>query len=624
MKSPVLLLSSLFDDVKRLEPGIEGLDRDLVTVKTRFEHEGYGFLSVALSTLGHAVDYGLSTGCFTCPSSFSKVRMGALPKFLQGLLCKVFDVKTGLLLEEPSLSSVKLLREILFLFKKVQLKPKRQAMLERQAITEFFRCDTSILSHSYDSDKLYLFRKVANMVLANLDNFDESVLPCSHGPGGVAQVLRPNQKWSGLIDEFSKNPSRYSRYGLDLVACNGYFATDRCNPDVFSFEDMIWESDYINGIVPQRAYNGVAKLICVPKNSTSLRTITSEPVENQFIQQGLNRILRDHIKKNPIFRCCLALTDQSKNQKLAMEGSIKANFSTIDLSSASDLLSLDLVKQTFSGAHKFLTYAIDCRSTHVSSKFGTYKVEKFAGMGNALTFPIQSITFALLAICGVLCCEGRRPSFGNVKRAAMNVRVYGDDIIVRTEHSIQVCEWLTSFGLKVNQKKSFLRGNFKESCGVDAYKGINVTPLYLRHEPFIPAGNPEVLASLVSTSNLAWDRCLYSLSNTIRKIVEGAYKLPLVSKSSAALGWHSRVDTTIAHKWDRKLQRLVFRAYVVEPRKRDDRISDYAALYKSLNALELRGFINHPTQESNDHLERSVLRFNTKLRKRWVPALLAS
>jgi hypothetical protein len=72
MKSPVALLSSLFHDVERLEPGVKGLDRDLCTVKVRFENEGYGFLTIALPTLCDALDRGLADGKYTCPTGFSR------------------------------------------------------------------------------------------------------------------------------------------------------------------------------------------------------------------------------------------------------------------------------------------------------------------------------------------------------------------------------------------------------------------------------------------------------------------------------------------------------------------------------------------------------------------------
>jgi len=109
MKSPLIvrLLQALLYDIARLEPDVKGLDRDYVTIQARFEHEGVGFLSVALSSLCDSVDYGLAKGRFTCPSGFKKSRSGALPRLFSGLLCKVFDSRTGSLKERPCVWTVK-------------------------------------------------------------------------------------------------------------------------------------------------------------------------------------------------------------------------------------------------------------------------------------------------------------------------------------------------------------------------------------------------------------------------------------------------------------------------------------------------------------------------------------
>lgn len=639
MKSPVLLLSGLLDDVERLEPDVIGLDRDLLTIESRFKHEGYGFLSVTLSALCDAFDTGISTGRFTCPSSFSKVRGGAIPKFLQGLLCKVFDPKTGLLLDNCSVHAVKCVREITRLFKKIQLSPRREALLHKEAIHGFFATDDKISKVVFPRDKLNLLRAVSRLVMPNLDRFDMATMAVKHGPGGVYERVKTNQKWLALIEACQRDPFLSVKFGFDILTSDGQSTADYRSVQPLSFQDMLYDADQANGLVPRRDSSGIAKLLTVPKNSTSLRTITMEPVLNMFVQQGLNTVLRDNILSCRILSSCLALTDQSKNQHLAMVGSLTDEYATIDLSSASDLLGLNLVEEVFASKPTFLTCALDCRSSHVESDLTpAQRVLKFAGMGNALTFPVQSITFALLAICGVLCCEGRRPSYGNVVRAARRVRVYGDDIIVETRHVHQVVDWLTSFGLCVNQKKSFLKGNFKESCGVDAFKGHDVTPIYIRHEPIISERNPEQIASLVSSSNQAWLKGLYGLATVIRDCVEEVLPLPLVSASSAALGWHSRVDTTIAQKWDRKLQRLVFRGHVVEPIRRPDHIDGYAALMMSLHALETKKSLSYRpgvllsfnrrtvrdltniSSVDGKRLERSVMRFNTKFRIRWVPA----
>lgn len=626
MKSPVVLLSSLFDDVERLEPGVKGLDRDLFTIESRFKHEGDGFLAITLSSLCDAIDYGLASGRFTCPTSFSRKRGEATPKFLSGLLCKVFDPKTGQLLNMPSINAVKHLREILRMFKKLTSSPKSEAKLHSQAVRGFIETDNDIANNSFDSSKVNLFRDVSKMMLGSLHTIDYQNIPCKHGPGGVAERASTNRKWSVLRDSCFRNSYLSSKYGLDISTSDSGEVSDSHDIGTLSFDEMLYVSDLANGLVPQLSMSGCAKLLSVPKSAIARRTITMEPTLNMFIQQGLNTVLRDSITKCRILRNCLALTDQSKNQNLAMIGSRTGELSTIDLSSASDLLDLNLVKLFFATKQQFLTAALDCRSSHCDTGlFGVIELRKFAGMGNALTFPVQSIIFATLAICGVLCTEGLRPSYGNVMRAARRVRVYGDDIIIETKHVARVFEWLASFGLKVNQKKSFTEGFFRESCGVDAFRGNDVTPIYVRHWSLKSSGKSDLVASLVSTSNQLWFKGLYKVSETCKQMVEDLVgPLPLVSRFSQGLGWHSRVDTSVSHKWDEKLQRLVFRGLVVQSQRRPDPLDGYAALSKCLHQLEQRKPNQIPSSIDGKHLQSSVKRFHVRLRKRWLPTLVGT
>jgi hypothetical protein len=242
------------------------------------------------------------------------------------------------------------------------------------------------------------------------------------------------------------------------------------------------------------------------------------------------------------------------------------------------------------------------------------RIHKFAGMGNALTFPVQSCVFALLAICAILFTEGySAPSVGNVRRASRLVRVYGDDIIVPTHYSRQVKEWIESFGLKVNQKKSFTEGNFRESCGLDCFMGIDVTPVYYRVDPLNSPVDTEILGAWTSTANQLWDAGLYYASNILRDAVEEVLgPLPLVSRESVGLGWVSRVGASDAQKWDPILQRLCVRAPAIVPSTIKDGITGYPALFKF--------FLTPLIQRQKGHLERSTKRFSTRIAWRWMPA----
>lgn len=108
------ILCSLMTDVTRLRPGTKGLERDLVTLEARIEHEGIAFLGTSLCTLGDALDRGLSTGTFRCPAGFKTQKGSKIPRLFGGIFSDVFDQYTGQLKERDCTEDVKILRQLLF------------------------------------------------------------------------------------------------------------------------------------------------------------------------------------------------------------------------------------------------------------------------------------------------------------------------------------------------------------------------------------------------------------------------------------------------------------------------------------------------------------------------------
>ncbi|DAD51500.1 TPA_asm: RNA-directed RNA polymerase [ssRNA phage Zoerhiza.1_25] len=619
MKSPIVLLDSLWMDIHRLEPEVKGLDRDLVTIKKRFENEGYGFLAIALPSLCAALDRGLASGQFTCPMGF-KSRGRAIPELFQGMFCEVFEPLTGLLKENANIRITKLLRQVLLLFKKTQLGDETNIQLDIEAKEGFFQCDASLADHITDPTMDHYLGIVCSYILKDLNSESLKSRKYKHGPGAVVEGLKGNQKWLHLVDAIRNNSFDLHDYGFDDFEVLLTSLEDR---EPFNVADCELTFD-------TRASTSTARLISVPKNSTSRRTITVEPAVNQFLQQGLNIALRDSISRCAILSNSLALTDQSLNQNLALEGSLLDNWAIIDLKSASDLLSVKLVKTVFRRHSTFLDRMMDARSPLIQSDDNPpWSMKKFAGMGNALTFPVQSICFAMICIAAITNTDyaGKYPSYWAVKRASRHVRVFGDDIIVSKRHALQCVAWLEAFGLKANRNKSFLEGSFKESCGVDAFRGVDVTPLYVRHRPDLPSRDPETIASLVSTSNQLWMSCLYSTSACLQNEVEERIRkrLPLVSRNSGVLGWHSRLDAMTSSRWNHRLHRLETQALALTPLKRRDRLDGYAALLKFFLNPRI-GVLEDPighlvplVSRTKDHLEYSSIRYNSRIVRKWVP-----
>lgn len=604
MKSPIVLLQSLLEDFSRLEPDVKGLDRDLFTIKNRFESEGYGFLAVALPNLCKAFDRGLATGRFTCPEGFKKIPGGAIPRLFSGMLCEIFESVSGLRKESVPFGTIINLRQIMMLFKKTQMSDATNILLEQKAVSGFYSTDVQCGSHIIEDREWHLLGLVSKAVLPNLNSEVLAIADYKHGPGAVYEGLTVNKKWSAVVegiknDAFDIDSTGYVDFGVELTKTN-----ERAL--IMELENRLPSM--------RRASIGSARLISVPKNSTSRRTITIEPVLNQFVQQGLNTVLREEIKRCTVLSNCLALTDQSKNQQLALEGSQFDNWATIDLKSASDLLSVQLVERVFDCHGLFFDHMMDCRSPSIEYAKKRTNLRKFAGMGNALTFPVQSICFAVVCIAAIIDSMGRRPTHRLAEHASRCIRIFGDDIIVKKEYAHQVVNWLTRVGLKVNVDKSFLEGNFKESCGVDAYMGVDVTPTYLRHRPDTTSTEPNAIESIVAASNQLWLKGYYMASTVLKDEVEErlGHSLPLVPTRSEAIGWHTRQDVSTFTRVSRTLHRPELRALVLAPVKRRDKLDGYAALLKFFHTP----LLGRPV----DHLEKTSIRYKAKLKWKWVAA----
>lgn len=212
-----------------------------------------------------------------------------------------------------------------------------------------------------------------------------------------------------------------------------------------------------------------AVLQFVPKTSLTKRSICIEPTLNTFFQQGIGRYLKRRLK-----RAGIDLSDQDRNKSLAKEGSIDGSLATIDLSSASDTISKSLVWQLLPYDWAVLLDAL--RSPIVSLPDGSQLLlEKFSSMGNSYTFELESLIFWGLA-------EGCLDHLSVSDEKRNKLSVYGDDIIVPTEAVELLKKVLEYSGFSLNWEKSFTSGSFRESCGADYVRGIDVRPFYLKEK----------------------------------------------------------------------------------------------------------------------------------------------
>lgn len=585
MKSPLRLLQALLADVGERLPGVTGLDRDLITIESRLKNEGIGFITVAFSAFSDSILDGLRSGRLRLPIGFKRSGRSALPCLFKGLLSEVFESATGCVLSEPNVHAISSLHQITRLFRKATF-TENEKYLDLKAKDDFYGTDD--IRFEFLPNRLHRIHRVGSYILDSLnrrlDDGDEFKYT-RHGPGAVFEKkLYGNSKWRRIGHYVRSGRDIFPESAIDLLYVN---CADQVEP-VFS-----------NTTVPSDV-----RLVTVPKSISARRAITVEPLMNQFYQQGLNSVIRKSIDSCDILSNCITLTDQTRNQNLAMIGSRTGEWSTIDLKSASDSLSHKLVKEVFCRFPSLMEKLDRCRSLNGGKPFN-----KYAGMGNATTFPIQSIVFAVLAICARLDSKARI-NREDVVNASRYVRVYGDDIIVHKDDTPAVVDWITSHGLRVNPTKSFWTGKFRESCGVDAYDGTDVTPIYARCDPRCSIGDNNV-ESWVSTANQFFGKGYYNTYAYLRNLVTVQYgKIPDCISSEGVIGFVTSVGTARL-RVSKTLQRLEQLVLVSKPKMKKSRLSGYEAL--------LKFYLTPLIERDKNHLKESAERYNNEIVRRWMP-----
>lgn len=205
------------------------------------------------------------------------------------------------------------------------------------------------------------------------------------------------------------------------------------------------------------------KLTYVPKDARTMRPIVVEPTLNGFFQKGVG----SYLKKRLLSKAGINLLDQSINQNLAKLGSIDGSYSTIDLSSASDTVSLGVVRLLL--PEEWFDFLLGLTTGKVQTSTGARELHKFSSMGNGFTFELESLLFWSIAKACVELLDLRS-----------EVSVYGDDILVDGRAYSLLTGVLKELGFFVNHEKSYSSGPFRESCGADWFKGIWIRPFYVK------------------------------------------------------------------------------------------------------------------------------------------------
>lgn len=638
---------ALLDDVRgRMPDLVPYLLEDLPKLLKLVETRGPGIVCIDLPGLGKVFDKTLSSGVF----DFSKVPapLGSQKRgfIFQNLLSDfLFEPHTGQIYKDVDPDFVFLMRTYFYMHKDMIKEPHPDEI--QTSVSTFIQGDQSLRtpSLSWCSDDLLdgpsrpdklsfhdgvrewegdlfgyrpatcraalirLLDRVTALSARMQGVVDPDELCGRHGPGAVADIRTGEDKYT-----FPNWPRKLGR--------------------TFPYEHHAQVNEWVSFQNPgsYSLHEPPARLLAVPKSMKGPRLITSEPTAHQFLQQGLLRWIRDTLPAH--LRIAIDFKSQVPSRELALEASRTGSHMTVDLSSASDFLSLWTVERCFRTNPSFLTALHACRTRYVCNyvkgtnpERGHVILRKYAGQGNATTFPVQSIVYTLLAITSVMFEEhGRhaRVTPKTLRHAARKVRVYGDDIIIPSSCGHNLAELLEFLQLKVNWAKTHHKGSFRESCGMDAYRGYDVTPLYMQSPTLQSKATPGELVSWIDVSNNAYTKGLWSLSNWMVEQIPQKIRadLPILRDTLACLSLvtYTRLRYFGRTRMNSSLYRSEVRGYTVQTKEVRERRNSYQSL--------LQYFVERPQcgldflrghEPLSNWASGWVVRRRLLLKRRWVP-----
>jgi hypothetical protein len=594
MKSLNLLAMTVLLDAGR-SVGVS-TTRDGKTLSSRIKHEGDSFLTITLPTYGKDFERcldlcGLFPGAFP---SFKRGKGGVLPAFMQGFLELVFDRRSGVLLDKPSIAAIRAIRQLTLMFAKIEREPSEKKV--RAALDRYIQNDNSVResTRNLKVDDLEDFTRLSSLVLGGVFRAAERRLETfqfegRHGPGSTAEGLLGNKKyysltWTDRLEHiFPARRMLFPRVGYSFEYDIHYYTPDNEPP---------------------------VKVVAVPKTMKSPRIIAMEPVCIQYAQQALLQMFYDETERNYLASQFISFRDQEPNQFLACEGSHYGDLATLDLSDASDLVSNQLVRAMFS-QYPLLREAIDAtRSRSADVRGQVIRLAKYASMGSATCFPIETYVFLTLSLLGIERSLGHRLTISDIKSLYGKVRVFGDDTIVPTRFASSVAVTLEAFGLRVNRSKSFWTGRFRESCGKDYYDGHDVSVVKLRHD--VPSSRNDALG-IISLSNVRNNLLGYpGVEQFCDRKLASLIPYPEVTENSSIIGRVTPHPSNKGYRWDSSRYRPLVKGVVAKSSMPVNPVDGSLALLKFF--LE-RG--SDPLEEES--FRRSGRSSSVRLKTGWYP-----
>lgn len=520
MKSHMVLLRTLLNELGK--ECCTSTSLDLKKIEARVEHEGLSFYTITLPAFGKDFERSLDKGMVDSSVFCGYEKTGRLPRLLSGFVSQVFDSRTGIILDDPSIAAIRAVRQATGLFSKLELPCAEHRV--KAAFDGYIQCDTEVgrWESSVPPEFLREFEKVSHALFHEVFLEMEFLLlegdlVPKHGPGATADKLMGNQKF--VQTEW---PDR-----LETVFPHWEYL----------IPNQRFDAGILHFLSPEQ--ERPVRVITVPKTMKTPRIIAVEPTCMQYTQQALlERYVEVVGSKLP--GQFIGFDDQEPNRNLALKGSLTGKLATLDLSEASDRVS-NLLVQSMVSRYPLFAEALDATRSRRADVpgHGVVSISKYSSMGSALCFPIEASVFLTLVIMGISRSAGSPVTPKFLRGLRGRVRIFGDDIIVPSDTVLSVIETLEAYGLKVNHNKSFWTGNFRESCGKEYYKGHDVSIVKFRREFPTSRQHVQEIISLVSFRNQLYNAGLWETCKWVDNMVEGLIPFPTVLPTSPVLGRHS-------------------------------------------------------------------------------------
>jgi len=608
-------IHAMFKDIAWLYSRPSDWSRDQTRLLSEVEAHGLRILTIDLPSLCKHFDRCLDEGLYTpscLPMSGMVSKRVQVPAFMRNLYLEIFTSQ-GVLRESPSIDHIAGLRMFYASMGKPKM-PCKQEMVHAE-VNNFYTIEQELRKPSlnWDGDDLFSMdhhsdvhsnRLVSFANFASYESTREPVLdfgsdvrPTSGIPKGHAEILQQvcDRISSSFGDFHSESPHELPQHGRGRVSNHSKDKSkylfnewseklDAIFPyDLYATSNLFESVDRNRSDLGYSNYESPSKLIAVPKTMSGPRLIASEPNQHQFLQQLIRNQIEGRIK-HTVLKNSISFGNQKPNRLMAVRGSRYGRYATVDLKSASDRLTCWTVERAFRANQTWLERLHACRTrmlrNGISNKpFNLIKLKKMFSQGSACTFPVQSVIYAMVSIASVIISNGQKVTGATVEEASRLVRVFGDDIIVPVHALETLKQLLTANQLKVNDQKTFSKGKFRESCGIDAYDGHDVTPVRIKSLCLKP--KHETADSVLMTSNNLFKRGYWNLAAWLDSTLTG-YKIPVVYYShgrpktpgrlsflseskilgaKANPGFKTRFNSRL-HRWETEIHHLISKADV--------------------------------------------------------------